>query len=845
MGGGGSKMPNPLSFEGDVAGNFKKFRHDFETYLTESGDDKKEDKMKIKIFLKLIGDKGLNIFDSLQLTEFQRSNLYEVLNAFEKHFTPKVKDIQESFTKLHIENTNSNESKSNDEQENEIDKTNEIQENKIVFDKFIMTDGETNYWKTENGGNILQHRRNDEIKTATLIARSSNPYTGLPYSRKYYELLQKRTRLPIFEHKEYFMKLINEHQCIVVVGETGSGKTTQMSQWCVEYSMRISGKCVCCTQPRRMSAISVAHRVAEEMNVALGQEVGYSIRFEDCSSERTILKFITDGLLLREAIGDYCLDNYQCILLDEADERTLNNDILMGLLKEIMKQRKDLKVLIMSATLDAAKFQKYFNNAPLMNIPHKNYPVEIFYTLEPENNYLMTAISTVIKIHSSINLEGDIILFLTGQEEIEEACRSIEMEVNRLGPVVGELKCLPLYSSLPLKLQQRIFEDPPPNKSNGAISRKVIVSTNIAEKSMTIDGVVFVIDSGLVKQKRYNPKTRIESLIVEPISKASARQRAGRAGRTKPGKCFRLYTQQTFEFQMQDSTCPEILRSNLGTVLLQLKKLGVDDIIKFDFMDSPPPEAIMRALELLINLNALDVHGNLTDLGAFMAEFPLDPPLAKMLVVSYKHKCTNDILTIAAMLSVPKCFERPYQEKKAADEAKMCLTHLDGDHLTLLNVYNSFQSNMKDPQWCVKNFISYESLKLADNIRHQLFKVMDRLNLKSISSDPTSKKYYQNIRKALVEGFFMQVAYLQKKRLYMMIQDNQIALLHPSTSLDPNPEWVIFNEFVLTKKKYIRTVTSIEPEWLLKIAPDYYDLNKFPECEAKRRLEIIKDRIQT
>lgn len=396
-----------------------------------------------------------------------------------------------------------------------------------------------------------------------------NPYNGQVYSQKFHSIYQKRIALPVFEYQSDFMRLLAENQCIVLVGETGSGKTTQIPQWCVEYASSVGNKGVSCTQPRRVAAMSVAQRVSEEMDVALGQEVGYSIRFEDCSSPKTLLKYMTDGMLLREAMSDPMLEAYQVILLDEAHERTLATDILMGVLKEVVRQRSDLKLVVMSATLDAGKFQQYFDNAPLMNVPGRTHPVEIFYTPEPERDYLEAAIRTVIQIHMCEDIEGDILMFLTGQEEIEEACKRIKREIDNLGANVGELKCIPLYSTLPPNLQQRIFEPPPPNKSNGAIGRKVVVSTNIAETSLTIDGVVFVIDPGFAKQKVYNPRIRVESLLVSPISKASAQQRAGRAGRTKPGKCFRLYTEKAYKNEMQDNTYPEILRSNLGTFLVR------------------------------------------------------------------------------------------------------------------------------------------------------------------------------------------------------------------------------------------------------------------------------------
>ncbi|KRY20858.1 putative pre-mRNA-splicing factor ATP-dependent RNA helicase DHX15 [Trichinella patagoniensis] len=485
-----------------------------------------------------------------------------------------------------------------------------------------------------------------------------NPLTGLPYSENYFQLLEKRKHLPIFEYHDKFMEMLRQNQILVLVGETGSGKTTQIPQWCVDY-VRLKGdltskggrRSVACTQPRRVAAMSVAARVAEEMDVSLGMEVGYSIRFEDCSSPRTFLKYLTDGMLLREAMSDPLLDNYGIVILDEAHERTLATDILMGLIKEVSQQRADLKVVVMSATLDAGKFQQYFNNAPLMAVPGRTFPVEVFYTPEAERDYVDATVRTVIQIHLCEEVEGDILVFLTGQEEIEEVCKRIKKEVDNLGPEVGELRCIPLYSTLPPNLQQKIFELPPEKRPNGAIGRKCVVSTNIAETSLTIDGVVFVVDPGFSKQKVYNPRIRVESLLISPISQASAMQRAGRAGRTRPGKCFRLYTEKAFQEDMIPQTYPEILRSNLGSVVLELKKLGVEDLVHFDFMDPPAPETLMRALEMLNYLGALDDDGELSPLGSIMAEFPLDPQLSKMLIASCDYNCSNEILTITAMLS--------------------------------------------------------------------------------------------------------------------------------------------------------------------------------------------------
>eukprot|EP00271_Cylindrocystis_brebissonii_P001537 TRINITY_DN1179_c0_g2_i1.p1 TRINITY_DN1179_c0_g2~~TRINITY_DN1179_c0_g2_i1.p1 ORF type:complete len:738 (-),score=153.97 TRINITY_DN1179_c0_g2_i1:392-2605(-) len=666
-----------------------------------------------------------------------------------------------------------------------------------------------------------------------------NPHNGRPYSIRYYEILEKRRTLPVWQQKQEFLEMLAKNQIIILVGETGSGKTTQIPQFVVEALQATGRRQVACTQPRRVAAMSVSRRVADEMDVTIGEEVGYSIRFEDNSGPKTTLKYLTDGMLLREAMTDPLLDRYKAIILDEAHERTLATDVLFGLLKEVLKNRPDLKLVVMSATLEAEKFQGYFMSAPLMKVPGRLHPVEIFYTQEPERDYLEAAIRTVVQIHICEPV-GDILVFLTGEEEIEDACRKINREVQNLGDQVGPVKVVPLYSTLPPAMQQKIFDPPPPAaKEGGPPGRKIVVSTNIAETSLTIDGIVYVIDPGFAKQKVYNPRIRVESLLVSPISKASAHQRAGRAGRTQPGKCFRLYTESSFKKDLQEQTYPEILRSNLANTVLTLKKLGIEDLVHFDFMDPPAPETLMRALELLNYLGALDDEGNLTKLGELMSEFPLDPQMAKMLVVSTDFNCSNEILSITAMLSVPNCFIRPREAQKAADEAKARFSHIDGDHLTLLNCYHAFKQNGEDPQWCYDNFVNTRALKSADNVRSQLVRIMTRYGMRLCSPDFNSREYYTNIRKAMLAGYFMQVAHLERTGHYLTVKDNQMVHLHPSTCLDHKPEWVLYNEFVLTSRNFIRIVTDIKGEWLVDVAPHYYDLSNFPQCEAKRVLERL------
>ncbi|EFP81996.2 pre-mRNA-splicing factor ATP-dependent RNA helicase prp43 [Puccinia graminis f. sp. tritici CRL 75-36-700-3] len=671
----------------------------------------------------------------------------------------------------------------------------------------------------------------------------TNPFTGKKYSPQYKTILEQRKALPVFKQMADFYKMYNKSQFVVMEGETGSGKTTQIPQYAIYGDLpHMKNKQIACTQPRRVAAMSVAKRVADEMDVKLGEEVGYSIRFEDCTSSKTILKYMTDGMLLREAMHDNTLSRYSTLVLDEAHERTLATDILMGLLKDIAKRRPDLKIVVMSATLDAAKFQSYFNSAPLLKVPGRTFPVETFYTPEPEPDYLEAAIRTVLMIHRDEE-PGDVLVFLTGEEEIEDACRKISIEADQLlstSSLVGPLKCVPLYSSLPPQQQQRIFDPPPPPLTpNGPPGRKVVISTNIAETSLTIDGIVYVIDPGFSKQKIYNPRIRVESLLVSPISKASAQQRAGRAGRTRPGKCFRLYTESSFVKELEDQTYPEILRSNLASVVLELKKLGVDDLVHFDYMDPPAPETVIRALELLNYLAAFDDEGNLTPLGEIMAEFPLDPQLAKMLISSPEFKCSNEILSIAAMLSVPNPFLRPHNQRKEADDARAQFTHPEGDHLTLLNLYHGYKSSSDPNGWCWKNYVANRAMAQADNVRNQLKRTMERFDLDLVSIDHKHKDYFKNIRMAVTTGYFMQVAHKEREKGVYTTRDGQIVGLHPSCGLDSSPEWVLYNEFVLTTRNFIRICTEVKPEWLLDFAPLYYDVNTMPDGEAKRALQRI------
>ncbi|KUI53319.1 putative pre-mRNA-splicing factor ATP-dependent RNA helicase prp43 [Cytospora mali] len=686
--------------------------------------------------------------------------------------------------------------------------------------------GKNSRWPAFEG--ITRHETT-AATAAKLEEADTNPWNSEPHSPQYFRILDGRKNLPVHKHRQEFLDIYHNTQIMVFVGETGSGKTTQIPQYVLYDELpQFTGKLIACTQPRRVAATSVAQRVADELDVKLGEEVGYSVRFDNCTSDKTLLKYMTDGQLLRECMHDNDMTRYSTIIIDEAHERTLATDILMALLKEISQRRKDFKIIIMSATLDAQKFQRYFFDAPLLAVPGRTHPVQLFYTPEAERDYIEASIRTVLQIHATEE-EGDILLFLTGEEEIEDACRRIRLEVDEMlrESDVGPMACYPLYGTLPPHQQQRIFDKAPaPLKP----------------------GIVYVVDPGFSKQKIYNPRIRVESLLVSPISKASAQQRAGRAGRTRPGKCFRLYTEQAFKKELIEQTYPEILRSNLSNTILQLKRLGVQDLVHFDLLDPPAPETMMRALEELNFLACLDDEGELTPLGSLASEFPLDPQLAVMLISSPEFYASNEILSIVSLLSVPAPWVRPNTARKRADEMKAQFAHPDGDHLTLLNLYHAFKgesnkgTDMK--AWCHEHFCSLRHLSSADNVRAQLKRIMETHGIELVSTDFNDKNYYTNIRRALVAGFFMQVAMKDTSKSYTTIKDNQPVLIHPSSVIKADYEWVIYHEFVLTSKQYIRTVTGVRPEWLLEIAPVYYDMEMFDKGEVKTALQRVTERIR-
>ncbi|XP_052803131.1 ATP-dependent RNA helicase DHX8-like isoform X3 [Mya arenaria] len=642
-------------------------------------------------------------------------------------------------------------------------------------------------------------------------------------------ILEQRQSLPIFKLKDELTKAVHDNQVLVVIGETGSGKTTQITQYLAEAGYTTRGK-IGCTQPRRVAAMSVAKRVSEEYGCRLGQEVGYTMRFEDCTSPETKIKYMTEGMLLRECLVDRDMMQYSIIMLDEAHERTVHTDVLFGLLKDAVKKRKDLKLIVTSATLDAVKFSQYFFESPIFTIPGRTYPVEILYTKEAETDYLDASLITVMQIHL-MEPPGDILLFLTGQEEIDTACEILYERMKALGPEVPELIILPVYSALPSEMQTRIFDPAPPG------SRKVVIATNIAETSLTIDGIYYVVDPGFVKQKVYNSKTGMDQLIVTPISQAQAKQRAGRAGRTGPGKCYRLYTERAYRDEMLPTAVPEIQRTNLASTVLSLKAMGINDLLTFDFMDAPPMQTLVSAMEQLHALSALDDEGLLTRLGRRMAEFPLEPMLSKMLIMSVHVGCSDDILTIVSMLSVQNVFYRPKDKQDLADQRKAKFHQIEGDHVTLLAVYNAWKNNKFSSPWCFENFVQVRTLKRAQDVRKQMLGIMDRHKLDVVSAGKATSK----VQKAICSGFFRNAAKKDPQEGYRTLVDGQVVYIHPSSALfNRQPEWVIYHELVLTTKEYMREVTAMDPKWLVEFAPKFFRFSDPTRLSKQKKQQKIE-----
>ena len=641
-------------------------------------------------------------------------------------------------------------------------------------------------------------------------------------------LAQQRAFLPIFGCRDHLLNVMRDNSVVILVGETGSGKTTQIAQYLMEDGYTINGV-VGCTQPRRVAAMSVAKRVSEEVGCELGEEVGYSIRFEDVTSDRTVVKYMTDGVLLRESLTTPDLDQYSAIIMDEAHERSLNTDVLFGILKKVVARRRDLKLIVTSATMDSDKFSAFFGNVPVFKIPGRTFPVDILYAKTPCEDYVEGAVKQAMQIHLS-QPAGDILIFMTGQEDIISVCTSMTDRLSELGDQVPAICVLPVYSLLPSELQAKIFD-----KAEGG-ARKVIVATNIAETSLTVDGILYVIDAGYCKLKVYNPRMGMDALSVFPVSQAGSNQRAGRAGRTGPGRCYRLYTEQAYKWELLAMTVPEIQRTNLGNVVLLLKSLGIHDLLTFDFMDPPPQENLLNSMYSLWFLGALTNAGALTPLGRKMVEFPLEPSLAKMLIFSEEQKCVDDVATVVSSLSMPTIFYRPKEREEESDAAREKFFATESDHLTLLNVYQQWKKNGYRGDWCTRHFVHAKAMRKVKEVRQQILDICTQLKMRV----ETCGTDWDVVRKAICSAYFANAAKMKTVAEYVNMRSGMPCHLHPSSALfgmGVQPDYIVYHELTMTSKEYMQCVTAVEPEWLAELAPMFFSIKQQGETRTEKRLK--------
>jgi HrpA-like RNA helicase len=552
--------------------------------------------------------------------------------------------------------------------------------------------------------------------------------------------------------------------------------------------------------------MSLAKRVAQEMSVEVGSLVGYCVRFDEMTSSETRIKYVTDGMLMRELLSDRMLSRYSTIILDEAHERTLRTDILFGMIKRIQTQRP-LKVVIMSATLDPKRFEAFFRNVGVFRVPGRAFPVRLLYTCQPQQDYLDATLLTIFQIHSEPSNRGDILVFLTGQEEIETVQKTLEEYSPLCSTSCPKLIVCPIYASLPSHQQMSVFHATPQG------CRKVILATNIAETSITISGIRYVIDPGFVKVRQYNPRTGMEALLIQPTSKSSARQRTGRAGREAAGECYRLYPEESF-LSLDEETVPEILRTNLANVILIMKAAGIEDILAFDYLDAPSLDGMQRGLEELFALGALDAAGRLTESGRLMAECPLIPQLSRVLLEAKRLGCVEECLSIISMLSTETVFFASGEERERAAAAKKSFLHRSGDHLTYLNVFAAYQAHASDAKWCHNNAIDQRSMKHVCEVREQLVQFCEKHKIPLSSAAGNVDKILQ----AFTAGYFMQAAVRQADGSFKSIAGRQQVSIHPASILFGTraAECIIFHEVTLTSKCYLRGVSAVDAAWILE-----------------------------
>ena len=727
--------------------------------------------------------------------------------------------------------------------------------------------------------------------------KNPNKYGGLSKVeekyRKSHEIFLKRlaalpkpefdNTLPVHEKLEEIKKAIAENQVTIICGETGSGKTTQLPKICLELGRGAAGL-IGHTQPRRLAARSVAERIAEELKSEIGSAVGYKVRFTDHTSRDACVKLMTDGILLAETQTDRYLAAYDTIIIDEAHERSLNIDFLLGYLKQLLPRRPDLKVIITSATIDAERFSQHFNGAPVLEVSGRTYPVEILYrplTSKDEDDAEVELTDAIVDAADELARygEGDILVFLPGEREIREAAEALRKSTLRRNDEI-----LPLFARLSHAEQHKIFHP------SGA-KRRIVLATNVAETSLTVPGIKYVIDTGLARVKRYSARAKVEQLHVEKISQAAARQRSGRCGRVSAGVCIRLFSEEDFNSRTE-FTDPEIVRSNLAAVILRMASLNLGDVAAFPFLEMPDSRYINDGFQVLLELGAVNEHNGLTKLGEQMARLPIDPKIARILLAAKKHDCMAEILVIASALSIQDPRERPLEARDAAAKAHERFTDKQSDFLAYLNIWDSFQrerdkglSNKQLVQWCRQYFLSHLRMREWRELHHQLAQTAIEMGLttkeaafrrppevKQLTSSENAgdqdlsaklkqkqldKKQhraqiraakeagYEQIHRALLTGLIANVGMKSPDgNDYTGARGSRFHLFPASALFKAKPKWVMAAELVETTKLYARDVAAIQPEWIEQEAPHLVRYHYFePHWEQKRGEVIASERV--
>ncbi|KDE06313.1 hypothetical protein MVLG_03352 [Microbotryum lychnidis-dioicae p1A1 Lamole] len=720
---------------------------------------------------------------------------------------------------------------------------------------------------SKSSGNVVGFHESDEEDLKHQAKRfaangSGNVAEERSKRKEVAKSLEKgRMELPIWQGKRSILKSLEENDTVVILGETGSGKTTQVPQFILNSSTPCASPRIAVTQPRRVAATSLASRVSAEIGCKLGGLVGYTVRFDDRSTPATRLKYMTDGALLAEMLGDRDLLRYDVVILDEAHERSLRTDMLLGFLKGIQKRRRervmrwskgkkkgksrrgedgeegeekeptDLKIVVMSATIDAKRFSDFFDGAPVLYVKGRQHAVTIMYSEEPQVDYLDAALKVIFQLHmrSESQLRGDILVFLPGQDDIDALGVSIKSYAKDLvvsHPEHDAILVCPLYAKLSPAEQAKAFIPTPTH------TRKVILATNVAETSITIPGIRFVIDTGLAKEKQYHASVGIDSLVSEPISQSSALQRTGRAGREGPGVCFRLYTEEFF-YTLPRTTKPEIQRVSLTFALLHLLAAGQGDVWSFDFMDRPERDSITFALLTLHGLGALDKKGQITPLGKRMASLPLDPIYAKVLLTSFEESCPRRIIDLVALLgSKDQLFISTFATREEANKARTKFRHRSGDHWTLLNVlqaYEGIQGTEQRKEWCRANFVNHRAMVQVLDARKQVRDRCEGLGLEwDVEGEGEGKggeeEEEERVLASLIAGLFANSALLQPDGSYRHTISRQPIMIHPGSTLhNKKVPAIVYDELVLTTKTYARGVSAILPMWLRTKAPTVFN----------------------